>query len=171
MPDFSAVIKELCNGSPPPEWLEAKLEHGARFIARPPIEHDGVSSFDFWGHLYLQACDLRERLRCYAIALDNLDLEVPLVIEDICPQLDELMDFTLEQAGEEFPLSRGGPKVDSRKRICALLCLEAWEEIHGKAQPHSVGLWAACDAYWRACGHLDGEVKWRHFLETAPNSP
>jgi hypothetical protein len=164
LPDVSPVVRELCRDQPAPDWLAPKLERCAKFISGPRKDEDDLIAVD--ANLIASATYLRDWLQVYAIAAELAGEDVPEIIDDSFAHLDELIDFIREN--RVLDINRGGPKVDRRKRICALVCLAAWEEIWGKGQPHSTGLWAACDALWRACGHLDGEVKWRHFLENRP---
>jgi len=92
--------------------------------------------------------------------------EYPACIDDLDRALDELLPILAE--GVERP--RRGPKRDSRRHLCAAVCLGIWREVHGAPQPHSPKLWEACEAYWVACGHPanpSGHTKnWEDFLTT-----
>ena len=120
--------------------------------------------------LFACALDLRDRLPDYLKVYEVLGEDPPLCIDDTLQALEDLIPF-LAQWVEEPSSNR---PIDLRLRLCARLCLRIWEKLHdGKSQPDSRKLWAACEAYWVACGHPEnpsGDLqKWSRHLHCVHN--
>jgi hypothetical protein len=95
----------------------------------------------------------------------------PEVFEDADTSLQEVINF-LEG---HLPL-REGRTPDSRRLICARVCLVLWRKQHGET-PYSPSLWEACELYWQACGNPatsnTGDLEnWRrHLLQARSEAP
>jgi hypothetical protein len=109
----------------------------------------GHDSNDDERTLFACALDLRDRLPMYEEMYKLLGEDPPLCIDATLQALEDLIPV-LAQWVEEPQHHR---PVDLRLRLCALVCLRIWKKVHRKAQPDSRKLWAACEAYWVACGH------------------
>jgi hypothetical protein len=148
---------------PPPLELVARLKRFAKLIAIPRTEVDTTVE----ANLLSSALYLRDWLPMYAHLEDPVPgYEVPDCVQDTLTNLEELIEFLQSDLVQTVePPRLGGRTPDHRKRLCAAVCAGAWRDYHGKIEPHSRYLVDACEAYWRACGHLDGDVKWQHHLE------
>ena len=139
-------------------WAIERLE---RF--RPFIGHSRYST-DVTVEAECVTCAmyLRDWLPMYIQAYELVGEDPPEVLEDTFAQLDDLITFLQSDFVLSLDISKGGPKPDRRKRLCALVCQSIWS----KAQPYSTKLADACDAYWRACGHVgeDHPINWDHYL-------
>jgi hypothetical protein len=129
--------------------------------------HAGHGDDDVERLLFESALHLRDWLQMYPRLEEMTGEEYPSYIDDVTTGLDELIPFLAKDV--EQPKASRPP--DSRLRLCAAVCLGIWRDVHGKGQPYSPKLWAACEAYWVACGHPEnpsGHVKkWQRLLEWA----
>jgi hypothetical protein len=131
--------------------------------------HD--SNNDVEQTLFACALDLRDRLPRYEKMYKLVGEEPPLCIEDTLQALESLIPFLAQWVDVPEP----NRPVDLRLRVCARVCLRIWEKLHGKAQPDSRKLWAACEAYWVACGHPENPncdlQKWSRHLRSCLHNP
>jgi len=116
--------------------------------------------------MLLAARILEEKLQYHV--QDHLGLPTRDYVDAVLIALPELIEFLEAQVR---PLQKGGRPPDSRRRLCAGVCLEAWRHYHGEAEPYSSELQAACEAYWQSCGQpetgdANGSIRnWqRHLL-------
>lgn len=91
----------------------------------------------------------------------------PTIFDEASACLSELIDYI-----GPSPPRGGGPTPKSGRAICAGVCAKLWGEVHGKAQPYSIDLWAACEEYWKACGNPgvgpgQGTKLWQNYLVEA----
>jgi hypothetical protein len=143
MIDFTKVAKLLANGNDPTR-LAVALESYSRLIGLRRLTMDDNKHDQ---DLLLAARTLEEKLLDYV--KDELGLPTPDCIEQILLYLPELIEFLQAQVR---PPQKGNLPPDSRHRLCAAVCLEAWRHYHdGKAEPYSSDLQEACEAYWRIC--------------------
>jgi hypothetical protein len=146
------------------DWAIAKLRESEELIGY----HTGTDNDDVERLMFESAQHLRTWLPLYLALEKQAGEECPLFIHDALNMLDDdLIPFLAEQIN----LPRDGRPPDSRLRLCAAVCLSIWQRVKGVAQPYSPKLWAACEAYWVACGHPEnqsGNVKrWQRLLEWA----
>jgi hypothetical protein len=160
---FANVARLIASGKPQPEWLIPALEHYSRLVGyRNPGPGDegeerallkAVQALEQW---------LAFEARVYARIEKEFGFPAPTILDDTATQLLELADYLESQLR---PPRKGGPTPDSRLRVCAGICAEAWRRLHGEAQPYSTHLHTACEEYWIACGHSDESgTDWEHFL-------
>jgi hypothetical protein len=90
------------------------------------------------------------QLSMYATTEEEFGFEVLDCIDAASTALTELRYFFEEQ---RRPARKAGPIPDGRRKLCALVCADAWRCIHGTGQPYSRHLQEACEEYWQACGH------------------
>lgn len=159
---FEEVARKLAKGEPAPDWVVADLRKRACLIGVDKLDDDDtVERLLFESVLHLQTW-----LQVYPRAAEIVGEDYPDCIDAIDGPLEELREFLATQI--ERP--RRGPKRDRRRHLCAAVCLEIWQELHGAAKGHSTKLWEACEAYWIACGHAEypsGHIKnWEDFLTT-----
>jgi hypothetical protein len=66
------------------------------------------------------------------------------------------------------PSGRGKPP-DTQRDYCAHIVVSLWKLVHGKVNPRSEKLYAACQAYWQASGGGPiGDISnWRTYVEKA----
>jgi hypothetical protein len=96
--------------------------------------------------------------RLYAGVEAEFGREAPTCFEDADNILQEVINFLEEHLPE-----RKGRHPDSRRLICARVCLKLWPV----PQPYSPTLWEVCELYWQACGNpTTGEAleNWRRYL-------
>jgi hypothetical protein len=165
-PTLESVAALLAKG-PPPDWLLPHLRQWAEIIGNPTQADDEVER-----KLYAAAKYLQDWLPMYAMAADKLGVEYPLCIDYTTTALEELVPFLASEVDQPTD----GPKPDRKRRLCAAVCLEVWRKLRGSVQPYSPNLWAACEAYWQACGHdqtsTTGRLKnWEPFLVWAKQHP
>ena len=141
---FLEVAKLLANGNDPAP-LAVALASYARLIGVRRLTMDDNKDDE---HLLLAAQILEEKLPYYV--QDHLGLPTPDYIAEILIRLPELIEFLQAQVR---PPQKGNLPPDSRRRVCASICLEAWRHYHGEARPYSSELQSACEAYWQACGN------------------
>jgi hypothetical protein len=142
------------------EWVSERLRKRAELIStKVEYQDDTIDQ-----RLLESALHLQELLVLHTRAAKLAGEDYELCIYDIDGPLHELIQFLATQI--ERP--RRGPKRDSRRHLCAAVCLGIWQEVHGQAQPHSPKLWDACEAYWVACdqpAYPSGHIKnWEDFL-------
>ena len=156
-PAFDEVAKMLAAGEQT-FWLIPILAHWSRLIGyrRPNADDDKDDT-----ELLKAAQYLEKRLPTYAIVQEEFGLSVPDCVETILGVLPELTEFPEHQLR---PPTKGGPKPDSKARLCAAVCAEVWRRERGKMQPFSTKLWGACDEYWRACGNSQTDTDWERYL-------
>jgi hypothetical protein len=155
----------LVNGNDP-KRLAVALENYSRLVGFPRrLTMDDNKDDE---HLLLAARILDEKLPYYV--QDHLGLPTPEYVDAILIALPELIEFLEAQVR---PPQKGGQPPDSRRRICAAVCAEAWRHYHGEAQPFSSRLQEACEAYWQSCGHpetgkANGSIRnWERHLRWA----
>jgi hypothetical protein len=160
--DFVDVARGFCPD--PPDWIAEELAEYADLIHGP---EDVKRTLE----------DYRDDL-ALVIALDKVQTELPPYLEP--EYLDRLDDLTcdafqdLSQAVDkvrEHLLLTLGPKPlgrprDLRRAVCAQVCANIWARCHGKSQPWSTELHAACQAYWVVCNpdSVDDRISWRNVL-------
>jgi hypothetical protein len=157
MADFTKVARILCGG-PPEEWVIPNLMKYARLVGLPrsgpedwEMERKGIECIQY----------LEDLLPGYALLGEYFGVDVS-PLDDAMTNLHEVKEY-LQVIIE--PSRRGGPTPDRRKRLCAMVCASTWKELQGEAQPYSTYLQAACEEYWRACGHTDDKsIDWEHYL-------
>jgi hypothetical protein len=158
---FTDVAKLLANGNDPAR-LAVALASYARLIGLRRLTMDDNQDDE---HLLLAAQILEEKLPYYV--QDHLGLPTPDYIDQILIALPELIEFLQAQVR---PPQKGNDPPDSRRRVCAGVCLEAWRHYHSEAQPYSSELQKACEVYWQSCGNpetgeANGSIKnWERFL-------
>jgi hypothetical protein len=85
---------------------------------------------------------------------------------DVAATVATMETIKADLAGMVDP--REGRPVDARREMCAWVVMLAWKHVHGKIQGRSDRLYAACEAYWRACGGEIGDLSnWRHYVKMA----
>jgi len=141
---FLDVAKLLANGNDP-DRLAVALASYARLIGVRRLTMDDNQDDE---RLLLAAQFLEERLPDYVH--DHLGLPTADFIDQILLYLPELIDFLKAQVR---PPQKGNFPPDSRRHLCAGVCLEAWRYYHGEAEPYSSRLQGACEVYWQACDH------------------
>ena len=157
-PTLEEVAALLCPG-PPPEWVLDRLRQNAPLVGfRTGTDNDDVEL-----QLYASALYLRDWLPMYVGAAEMIGEDYPLCIDDVTNALEELIPILARD------IHQPSRPPDPRLGLCAAVCLGIWRDIRGVEQPHSPKLWAACEAYWVACGHpakLSGNVKrWERLLK------
>jgi hypothetical protein len=159
MTDFSRVAAALGSAQP---WIFEELARCAKLIAMPRLREDVTVEAE----LLASAHYLRDWLPIlYGHAYELIGEEPPEVVEDTLMDLDDLIPLLERDLLLSVDASKGGPKPDRRKRLCALVCASIWRKHRGKAQPYSTELADACEAYWRACGHVELDpTDWEHYL-------
>jgi hypothetical protein len=160
------VAKQLANGAPP-DWLLPHLRKWREIIGNPAEPDNEVER-----RLFAAAKYLEDWLPMYARAADKLGVEYPACIDSTMLALEELVPFLASEVDQ--PKNSRPP--DGKRRLCAAVCLEIWRKLRGSVQPYSPNLWAACEAYWQACGHdqtsTTGRLKnWEPFLVWAADHP
>ena len=162
-PLLEKVAERLAEGKPP-EWLADYLERFARLIGYPVVPPEDPDL-----PRALAAIDLLDNeIKIYATIEEEFGLEVPDCVDAASTALASLREFFEEQL-QLPPTRKGGPRPDSRRQLCALVCASAWRRLNGEMQPHSRWLQEACEDYWQACGHpetsINGNIKnWERFL-------
>jgi hypothetical protein len=159
-PTLEEVAALLCPG-PPPEWVLDRLRQNAPLVGfRTGTDNDDVEL-----QLYASALYLRDWLPMYVRVAEMIGDQYPPCVDEVTTALEELIPIL---AKDIRPPTDGRPP-DLRLRLCAAVCLGIWREVRGVEQPYSPKLWAACEAYWVACGHPlnpSGNVKrWERLLE------
>lgn len=168
---FTNVAHILANGKPLPKWLIQDLERESPLIAcRKSVPGDE----DEDRALLAAVKDLERRLMWEVHVHDIIEkkwpgLPAPMILDETMNKLTELAQYLEDQLR---PPRKGGQTPDSRRRVCAGVCADAWRRLHGEVQPFSVRLWQACEEYWQACGHPEtstsGRLKnWEPFLKWA----
>ena len=162
-PLLEKVAERLAKGKPP-EWLADYLERFARLIGYPVVPPEDPDL-----PRALAAIDLLDNeIKIYATIEEEFGLEVPDCVDAASTALTSLREFFEEQL-QLRPTRKGGPRPDSRRQLCALVCASAWRRLNGEMQPRSRWLQEACEDYWQACGHpetsINGNIKnWERFL-------
>jgi hypothetical protein len=169
---FTAVALLLTNGNPPPEWLIPELEQNSSLISYHRKAERGDEDED--RTLLAAVKALEQRLVWEVHVHDVIEkkwprLQAPYILDETATKLFELAEYLESQLR---PPRGGGPTPDSRKRVCAGVCADAWHRLHGVIQPYSPKLQAACEEYWQTCGHprtsTTGRLKnWEPLLEWA----
>ena len=145
---FAHVAELIANGKPQPEWLIPDLELLSPIVRYPRTASARDEAYD---QAMIEAAQkLEQHLRTIVIAEEEFGLGVTDCVETALIVLPELIEFLESQLR---PPRAGGPTPDSRKKVCAGVCADCWQRLHGEIQPHSLKLWKACEAYWQACGH------------------
>jgi hypothetical protein len=159
-PTLQDVAAQLCPG-PPPDWVLARLRQNALLVGF----HIGTDNDDVELQLYASALYLRDWLPMYVRVAKMIGEDYPDCIDPLTTALEELIPILAKDIRP--PTAHRPP--DLRRRLCAAVCLGIWREVRGVEQPYSPKLWAACEAYWVACGHPpnpSGNVKrWERLLE------
>ena len=150
----------LANGNDP-ESLAVALADWARLVGFHRADDDQDDR-----DMLLAARILEEKLQYHV--QDHLGLPTRDYVHAVLIALPELIEFLEAQVR---PRQKGNRPPDSRRRLCAGVCLEAWRHYHGEAEPYSSELQAACEAYWQSCGQpetgdANGSIRnWqRHLL-------
>ena len=157
---FTDIAKLLANGNDPDRLAEA-LASWARLVGFPHRADDDQDDRD----MLIAAQILEEKLPYYV--QDHLGLPTRDYVDTILIALPELIEFLKTQVR---PPRKGNRPPDSRRRLCAAVCLEAWRHYHDEAEPYSPNLQAACEAYWQYCGQpetgeANGSIRnWERFL-------
>jgi hypothetical protein len=156
MPDFFAVAAALGSSEP---WVVERLQWASKLVSGPQL---GPQDWHNERRLIEAANLLEDGLREWLFLAEAYAIEIPDELEAVLRDLPEVIEF-LEGVIE--PRRGGGPTPDRRKRLCAFVCRDIWRELHGTAQPWSTKLADACEAYWRACGHVElASIKWDNYL-------
>ena len=183
---FTNVAHVLANGKPLPEWLIRELEQTSEIVGNP--RKAGPADEDDDKALLAAVKDLERRLVWEVHVHELIEkkwpwLPAPMIFDETANKLFELAQYLESQ---RRPPRKGGQTPDSRRRVCAGVCAEAWRRLHGEVQPFSVRLWQACEEYWQACGHPETSTSsrlknWEPFLKWGvtqttkdrppPNSP
>jgi hypothetical protein len=142
------------------EWVIARLRQNATLVGfRSGTDDDDVERL-----LLQSALHLQNWLPMYVRAAEMIGEEYPFCIDDVTTPLEELIPFLARHILQP----KDGRPQDARLRLCAAVCLSIWRVVHGREQPYSEKLWAACETYWVACGHPSnpsGNVKrWEQHL-------
>jgi hypothetical protein len=142
------------------EWVLSRLRQNRPLVGY----HAGTGNDDVERLLFESALHLRDWLPMYARAAEMIGEEYPTCIDDVTNALEELIPFL----ARDIERPKDGRPPDARLRLCAAVCMSIWRDVRGVEQPYSTKLWAACEAYWVACGHpakLSGNVKrWEEHL-------
>jgi hypothetical protein len=162
---FTDVAMLLVNGNDPKRLAIALASYARLIGVRRLTKDDDKDDRD----MLTAARILEEKLPYYD--QDYLGLRTPDYIHAVLIALPELIEFL--EAQVRHP-REGGRLPDSRRRICAAVCAEAWRHYHhGQVQPFSSKLQEACEVYWQSCGHpetgeANGSIRnWERFLRWA----
>ena len=164
-PTLEDVASLLCKGEPVPDWVVPRLRKAEPAVGSP-LKGSDDGSID---RLLLEsAMHLKDLLVVHTRAADMFDEEYPPGLDQTWDGLEELIPFLAEQVVAQ-PKRRGGPMPDQRGHLCAAVCADIWEELHGTHQPRSEWLWKACETYWQACDHpetseVDRLRNWERYL-------
>jgi hypothetical protein len=145
---FIAVARILANGKPQPEWLIPVLADFSRLIGYRKLTQQDIVDDD--NEMLKAARKLEELLPLYTISDDEWDFQIPDCVETVLIALPELIEFLESQLP---PPRLGGRTPDGRRLLCAGVCAEAYDLMHGELQLYSGVLRQACEDYWLACGN------------------
>jgi hypothetical protein len=162
MAKFSAVARLLGSTEP---WVEAELERCAKIVALPKADGDASIEAEL-----LSCAEYLQRMLpvLYGRAYELVGEEPPEVVENILMNLDDLIPLLESDLILSIDVSKGGPKPDRSKRLCAMVCANIWRKVHDKVQPYSRDLQDACAVYWCACDHEeDDRTDWERYLSQA----
>jgi len=142
---FTDVAMMLVNGNDPKRLAIALASYARLIGVRRLTKDDDKDDRD----MLTAARILEEKLPYYD--QDHLGLPTPDYIHAVLIALPELIEFLEAQVR---PRQKGGQLPDSRRKVCAAVCAEAWRHYHhGEAQPFSSKLQEACEVYWQSCGN------------------
>jgi hypothetical protein len=159
--DFTSVARQFCND--PPDFIAERLAKYAFWIYSPdqkPAEEDKQE---------LETLIFCARNLIIGLRFDEDAAEL-VHDEEEAERVGELIDGlsnVLDYLEEQRPHKRlGGPTPSVSRSLCAGVCADIWREQFRKVEPHSVYLWKACEAYWRACGRppTPSDDSWEHYL-------
>lgn len=163
--EYNAVYIPVARiiANPPPEWLMI----GLGFAGASRSTSDEHQRFTKVVERMYAATDLLIKyLPMYSFMPAGLaipeDVKVAL---DVLPRIRKDLTRIVNQKPRG-----GGPRPNVPRGVCASVVVEAWKLVHGKAEPRSIKLLQACDAYWQACsGETRGEdvENWRRDVEQA----
>jgi hypothetical protein len=161
-PAFGPVAAMITKG-PEPEWLILGLEHFSLGIAGGDFTKEDHQKFVEVLERMEQACDtLIQWLPVYKHM--GFGVQCPEEVW-IALQVLPLIKADLPHTGRKI-----GRRPDTGQGVCAAVIVEAWKLCRGKVAPRSEALYAACQAYWRACGgagDTDDQTNWRWNVEQA----
>jgi hypothetical protein len=173
---FGKTAKLLAKGQSLPDWLIPALAHYSPLVgARRSTSDDDRDDQALLKTMLEAARNLERGLPIHVVAAETSGLTIPDCVEATHMQLTELIEYLESQLR---PPRKGGPIPDSRPRICAAVCAEAWRRLYGgkvqpwsEVQPWSREVWQACEAYWQACGnpekvdHRSRYEDWQPYLQ------
>jgi hypothetical protein len=171
------VARIIAKGDPP-DWLVAGLEE-YRFIevfsdASPAENHqrliDDVRRAE---HATATLSQLLPRLRYLVVEWSDDEEEQSYEDQELGTVIDQLIEFLPvinDRLKHSMPAEHRGRWRNTKREFCALVVIEAWKAVHGKAELRSLELYRACDAYWIACGgeQLPDIENWRHTIKSIP---
>jgi hypothetical protein len=159
-------IASMLAGCSPQEWAPRILRRYSDLVGRRKFsrydEDDLLKAIK--GAEALEAV-----LRQYAMVEDEFGFQNPNGVSAVLVDLPDVIDFLKEQL---LPDTKGGRIPDSRRRLCAAICMEVWHRHRGEVQPFNTKLWEACEEYWQTCGQPETSKHsnlntWQRFCEWA----
>jgi hypothetical protein len=157
---FELIAAQL--GAAGVDWAIERLRRYAPIIGSPIKADD--DSFD--REAFESALCLEHWLMIETKAQKMIGEDIPDCIDDVSIGLHDLLPLIARYIRQP---RKGGRTPDYRRYICAWVCSEIWQEVHGAYQPRSERLWEACEAYWLACGQpetsaVDRVKNWERYL-------
>jgi hypothetical protein len=137
-------VAHLIAGDDAKEWLVDGLMDCGQLVDVEPRTAEASRWYD------AKLTEVHDAVRCL-IELLPLFLAGPIKFRtnDVTTVLDALPRIEEVLAKALTPID-GRPNMP--RRICAQVVVEAWRIVHGHVSARSPKVYAACDAYWRACG-------------------
>jgi hypothetical protein len=159
---FDEVARLLGKDNQPEGLARALLKYSPLVGARK-LNRDDETELE---KMLEAARRLEAGLTIEARAADRFRLRIPDCIENVLMELPDCIEYLESQLQ---PPRGGNDPPDSRRRLCASVCGNAWRRLYGEVQPYSSKLQKACEEYWQACGNPEtsttGRLKnWEPFL-------
>jgi hypothetical protein len=155
-------VAQLIAGDEAEEWLVDGLTDCCRLVDVEPRSAAEDHEYD------AILTDVQNATRClirwlplFLAAPINFRANDVTVVVDALPRIEQVLAEALKPRA-------GRPNM--AHRICAQVVVEAWRIVHGHVGGRSDNVYAACDAYWRACGgdYRGSDVDtWRRDVEWA----
>ena len=174
-PTFADVAKMIGDArlAKPLEQLARQVEievHNASFFRQPPAAKVTANLKRLWA-----------ATRRFEIALNQVSshvLELPATAFDALPKGREAVSEILAMCKEASGPGKSGRRRKPGKVTCALIVIEAWASVGGKApSANNQDAQEACETYWKACGGQPSgnwqrtlkaartdKSRWRHYI-------
>jgi hypothetical protein len=163
-PTFADVAKMIGDArlAKPLEQLARQVEievHNASFFPQPLAAEVGAN---------FQR--LRTATRRFEIALNQVSshlLELPGTAATALPKAREAVSEILAMCNDASAPGKPGRRREPGKVTCALIVIEAWASVGGKApSANNQDAQEACETYWQACGGQPSG-NWQRTLKAA----